>query len=129
MLAFEPKEPDIMQRLPRNPNTPILTGELIMRILLVGTLLLHRCLWSFSVGTGQQVPHLEKARTVAVNTFVIMELFYLFNCRSMNKSIFQLGVFTNMWVFGGVAVMLLYPDCLHLSPPYAPIVSERGHRH
>ena len=24
----------------------------------------------------------------------------------MNKSIFQLGIFTNMWLFGGVAVMM-----------------------
>ncbi len=40
MLAFEPKEPDIMQRLPRDPASPILTGELIGRILIVSTVLL-----------------------------------------------------------------------------------------
>jgi Ca2+-transporting ATPase len=104
-LAFEPKEPGIMARPPRNPNTPILTRELIMRILLVGALLLLGSfgLFRWELASGAS---LEKARTVAVNTFIIMELFYLFNCRSMNKSIFQLGVFTNMWVFGGVTVML-----------------------
>jgi Ca2+-transporting ATPase len=104
-LAFEPKEPGIMARPPRNPNTPILTRELIMRILLVGALLLLGSfgLFRWELASGAS---LEKARTVAVNTFIIMELFYLFNCRSMNKSIFQLGVFTNMWVFGGVTIML-----------------------
>jgi Ca2+-transporting ATPase len=61
---------------------------------------------------------IEKARTVAVNTFVIMELFYLFNCRSMRKSIFQLGIFTNMWAFGGVAVMLL----IQLVYTYLPLM-------
>jgi hypothetical protein len=35
MLAFEPKERDIMRREPRDPRQPILTSELIMRILLV----------------------------------------------------------------------------------------------
>ncbi len=40
MLAFEPNEPDIMQRPPRDPRTPLLTGELIGRILLVSLILL-----------------------------------------------------------------------------------------
>lgn len=34
MLAFEPKEPGIMLRKPRDPDTPILTSELIIRIFL-----------------------------------------------------------------------------------------------
>ena len=116
-LAFEPKEPDIMQRMPRDPDTPILTGELITRILLVGTLLLIGAfgLFEWERATGAS---LEKARTVAVNTFVIMELFYLFNCRSMRKSIFQLGIFTNNWVFCGVAGMLL----LQLIYTYLPLM-------
>ena len=38
-LAFEPREPGIMRRPPRPPNAPILSGELIFRILLVGLLL------------------------------------------------------------------------------------------
>lgn len=106
MLAFEPKEPGIMLRPPRNPQTPILTGQLISRILLVGGLLLLASfgLFQWELAAGATV---SQARTVAVNVFVIVELFYLFNCRSLTKSIFQLGLFTNMWVFGGVAVMLL----------------------
>ncbi len=117
MLAFEPKETDIMHRLPRNPATPILTGELSIRILLVGTLLLIGAfgLFEWERATGAS---LEKARTVAVNTFVVMELFYLFNCRSMRKSIFQLGVFTNLWVLGGVALMLL----IQLGYTYLPLM-------
>ncbi len=116
-LAFEPKEPDIMQRMPRNPRTPILTGELITRIVLVGTLLLIGAFGLFEWERAQGAS-LEKARTVAVNTFIIMELFYLFNCRSMRKSIFQLGIFTNMWVFGGVALMLL----IQLGYTYLPFM-------
>jgi len=106
MLAFEPKEPGIMTRLPRNPKTPILTGNLIGRILLVGGLLLvfSFALFQWELAGGADI---AQARTVAVNAFVVMELFYLFNCRSLTKSIFQLGFFTNMWVFGGVAAMLL----------------------
>jgi len=106
MLAFEPKEAGIMQRMPRSPDTPILTIDLISRIFLVGTLLLIGAfgLFEWELRQGASI---EYARTVAVNAFVIMELFYLFNCRSLTRSIFRIGLFTNMWVFGGATVMLL----------------------
>jgi Ca2+-transporting ATPase len=119
MLAFEPKEPGIMTRMPRNPKTPILTTILIVRILLVGALLLIGSFalfqWELVRGAG-----VKQARTVAVNVFVIMELFYLFNCRSLTKSIFQLGFFTNMWVFGGVAAMLL----VQIAYTYLPVMNR-----
>jgi Ca2+-transporting ATPase len=119
MLAFEPKEPGIMSRSPRDPMTPILTKELIGRILLVGSLLLFGAfgLFEWELISGGTV---AEARTVAVNVFVIMELFYLFNCRSLTKSIFQLGLFTNTWVFGGVAAMLL----LQIAYTYLPIMNK-----
>jgi len=119
MLAFEPKEPGIMQRQPRSPDTPILTTELITRVLLVGTLLLIGSfgLFEWELATGASI---EQARTVAVNTFIVMELFYLFNCRSLTKSISQLGVFTNMWVFGGVAVMLF----IQILYTYVPLMNR-----
>jgi Ca2+-transporting ATPase len=122
MLAFEPKEPGIMQRLPRSPDTPILTKELITRILLVGILLLIGAfgLFEWELLTGASI---EKARTVAVNAFVIMELSYLFNCRSLSKSILQLGIFSNMWVFGGASAMLL----LQIVYTYRPLMNRLFH--
>ncbi len=119
MLAFEPKEDGIMQRMPRNPDTPILTGELIIRIFLVGTLLL---IGAFGLFTWERMQgaSIEYARTVAVNVFVVMELFYLFNCRSLSRSIFQLGLFTNMWVFGGATVMLL----MQIAYTYLPVMNR-----
>lgn len=119
MLAFEPKEPGIMSRPPRDPKTPILTKELIGRILLVGTLLLIGAfgLFEWELKSGATI---DEARTVAVNVFVIMELFYLFNCRSLTKSIFQLGLLTNNWVFGGAAAMLL----LQIGYTYLPIMNR-----
>ena len=119
MLAFEPKEPGIMKRPPRNPKVPILTGELIGRIILVGTMLLAGAyvLYTWELETGASV---EQARTVAVNVFVIMELFYLFNCRSLEKSIFQLGLFSNIWVLGGVFAMLT----LQVLYTYLPLMNR-----
>jgi Ca2+-transporting ATPase len=106
MLAFEPKEPGIMTRLPRDPKTPILTGVLIWRLFIVGLLLLAGAfgLFEWELMTGASV---AEARTVAVNVFVLVELFYLFNCRSLTQSMFHLGFFSNPKLFGGVTIMLI----------------------
>lgn len=106
MLAFEPKEPGIMTRMPRDPKTPILTGMLIWRIFIVGLLLLAGAfgLFEWELMTGASM---AEARTVAVNVFVVVQLFYLFNCRSLMKSISRIGFFSNPYVFGGVTIMLV----------------------
>jgi len=122
MLAFEPKEPGIMSRPPRDPKTPILTRELIGRILIVSALLLIGAFglfeWELMQGAG-----ISEARTVAVNVFVIVELFYLFNCRSLTKSVFRLGLFSNPWVWGGVTIMVI----LQLLYTYLPAMNRLFH--
>lgn len=106
MLAFEPKEPGIMSRPPRDPKTPILTWVLVWRLLIVGLLLLAGAfgLFEWELMTGAAV---AEARTVAVNLFVLVELFYLFNCRSLTQSMFRVGFFSNPLLFGGVTTMLI----------------------
>jgi cation-transporting P-type ATPase F len=106
MLAFEPKEPGIMQRKPRDPDVPILTPTLQWRIAFVSALLLAGSfgLFNWELDNGATI---EQARTVAINVFVMGELFYLFNCRSLTQSMFKLGVFSNWWVIGGVTAMIL----------------------
>ena len=47
---------------------------------------------------------LAEARTVVVNAIVMVEAFYLLNCRSLVRSIFSLGIFLNVGVpFGSVS--------------------------
>ncbi|MBW9264444.1 MAG: cation-transporting P-type ATPase [Candidatus Thiodiazotropha sp. (ex. Lucinisca nassula)] len=104
MLAFEDKEPGIMTRPPRRPETPVITQELAIRIGVVSLMLVAGAfgLFEWVLSQGQS---LEIARTVAMNMFVFGELFYLFNCRSLRYSMFQLGVFSNRWLILGVTVM------------------------
>ena len=61
---------------------------------------------------------LAEARTAAVNVFVVGELFYLFNCRSLERSMFRVGVFSNRWVTGGVLTMV----GLQVLMTYAPFM-------
>ena len=105
MLAFEPKEPGIMTRPPREPGEPILTRPLIRRIILVGLMLLAGAFGLFK-WTLLQSGDEAIARTVAVNVFVFGELFYLFNCRSLTYSMFALGIFSNRWIWLGVSGMV-----------------------
>ena len=93
-----------MARPPRSPVTPILTGVLIFRIFSVGVWLLLGAFGLFEWILSQGRP-LAEARTVAVNVFVFGEFFYLFNCRSLQHSMFRVGVFSNAWVLGGAALM------------------------
>ncbi|WP_276497130.1 cation-transporting P-type ATPase [Pontibacter litorisediminis] len=103
-LAFEPKEPGIMDRPPRPSEEPILTFDLIMRTLLVGVLLLIASygLYLYEVSQGASRP---EAQTVATTVFVVLESFYLLNCRSLVRPMGTIGFFTNMWVYYGIAIM------------------------
>ncbi|WP_447863315.1 cation-transporting P-type ATPase [Nitrospira calida] len=116
MLAFEPKEPGIMRRPPRDPQQPILTGTLAERIVLVSALMLAGAYGVF-LWEHQRTASLEAARTAAVNVFVLVELFYLFNCRSLDHTMFHIGVFSNPWIWRGVAAMLALQLLLTYAPP------------
>ena len=122
MLVFEPKEREIMSRPPRDPKTPILTGWLQFRILLVALVLLAGCFTLFA-WEQRRGASLAEARTVAVNLFVMVELFYLFNCRSFTRSMFAIGLFSNPWVIFGSLAMI----ALQLLFTYAPTMNALFH--
>ena len=111
MLAFEPREPGLMERPPRNPKSPILTGAMRARILLFSVLMTLAAFglfrWELNAGGT-----MDQARTVAVNVFALMSVFYLFNCRSLTRTAIGVGLFGNGWVILGalfsVAVQLMY---------------------
>jgi len=44
---------------------------------------------------GELLGDIERARTVAFCVMVISQLFHSFNCRNTNRSLFDIGVFTN----------------------------------
>jgi cation-transporting ATPase F len=119
MLIFEPKEYDIMKRPPRDPKSSILTFTLGIRIVLVSSIIMLSAfvLFQTELENGTSI---EEARTIAVNTVVMIEIFYLFNCRSLNKSMFSIGLFSNRWILMGVGVMLM----LQIILTYLPVMNE-----
>jgi len=80
VLAFEPAEPGVMCRPPRAAQAPLLSGFLLWRVVLVSLLFLAAGLGVFFHAL-EQGRDLETARTLVVNTIVVLEIFYLFNVR------------------------------------------------
>ena len=121
-LAFEPREPGLMDRPPRPPGASILDAVLLQRILLVGLMLLAGAfgLFEWALYHGASV---EQARTVAVNVFAVGQAFYLLNCRSLRYSMFRIGVFSNPWIWAGIAAMAL----VQLAFTYLPVMNRLFH--
>ncbi|RPF21354.1 cation-transporting P-type ATPase [Myceligenerans xiligouense] len=115
MLAFEPKEPGIMTRPPRDPGQPLLTRGLMVRILLVSTLLVGGSWWLFQWELANGAD-LAEARTAALNLFVVVEAFYLFSCRSLTRSAWRIGLFSNRWILVGVTVQAVGQAALTYLP-------------
>jgi calcium-translocating P-type ATPase len=107
-LAFEPPEQNVMRRPPRDTHEPMLTSHLIWRIGFVSVILMSGTfglfLWDIEQGGS-----IEHARTVAVNTLVMFEIFYLFNSRYITDSIFRRGGLTgNYYVLVAIAVLIVF---------------------
>ena len=117
-LAFEPVEPGIMNRPPRPPGQPLLSGFFVWRVLMVSVLMmaggLGLFLWELRNGTT-----IETARTMAVNAIVMAEMFYLLNSRSVFGSILNReGLLGNRYVLISIGVCLL----LQLGYTYLPFM-------
>ena len=107
-LAFEPVEPGVMARRPRERKTPLLTAQLIRRIAFVSVVMMLGSfglfLWHIEAGHS-----LEVSRTVAVNTLVMFEVFYLFNTRFLNAPVLNSrGLLGNRIALLAVIVLLIF---------------------
>ncbi|MEX2489089.1 MAG: cation-transporting P-type ATPase [Pseudomonadales bacterium] len=118
-LSFEPTEPGVMRRPPRDPAAPILSGYLIWRIGFVSVLI-----GGFTLGLygwlKQNGYEMDTARTVAVNTLVAGQLFYLFTCRRMHGPAIDSGFFNNRAVFYSCGILIL----LQLIFTYTPFMNH-----
>jgi ATPase, P-type (transporting), HAD superfamily, subfamily IC len=94
-LAFEPAEPGVMQRPPRKPGAPIMDRVMLLRVGFVSLLIGGATILSFEYSLAQGM-ELHAARTMAVNTLVVAQAWYLFNSRFINASSLALSrMFTN----------------------------------
>jgi magnesium-transporting ATPase (P-type) len=126
-MAFEPAEPGLMQRPPRKSDAPILGGLFLWRIAFVSLLICGATIAIFLYEKQLGQP-LELARTLAVNTLVCCQMFYLFNSRFPRQSSLSLErLFANRaaWIAIGILAVLqllfVYAPFMHLWFGSAPL--------
>ena len=107
-LAFEPPEPKVMRRPPRNPAVPMLSPILIWRIVFVSAIIVLGTFGLF-IWHREQGADISTARTIAVNTLVLFEIFYLFNTRFITESIWsRQGLFGNKYVYWAIGALITF---------------------
>ncbi|RZQ56048.1 carbonate dehydratase [Pseudidiomarina tainanensis] len=81
-LAFEPTEPNSMCRPPRHRSEPLLRGALVWHVVFVSVLFVSALYGAFqyALNQGQSI---EVARSMALNTAVVLEIFHLFFIRNI----------------------------------------------
>lgn len=107
-LAFEPPEKNVMHRPPRDAHAPMLNAHLLWRVVFVSLILMGGTfglfLWEMRQGVS-----IEHGRTVAVNTLVMFEIFYLFNSRYITAPVFnRAGLTGNPYVLLAIVVLVIF---------------------
>ncbi|QQK80579.1 cation-transporting P-type ATPase [Salicibibacter cibi] len=117
-LAFEGLDKGAMDKQPRNPKTPLLSGYYIFRILFVAILIgggtLAMNLTMVEQGYDQSI-----VNTVTLQTIVLAQMFHLFNCRSELNFAFNKDFFKNKAVFVVSALLI----GLQLAITYVPFMN------
>ncbi|MCH8537310.1 MAG: cation-transporting P-type ATPase [Alkalimonas sp.] len=117
-LAFEPAEPGVMKRPPRDPKAAILSGMFLWRISLVSLMIGGVSILMFQLAIAQGLD-VSTARTLAVNTLVMAQAFYLLNSRHLAEfSLKPSLLFTNKMAWLALAVLLI----LQLGFVYLPFM-------
>ena len=94
-LSMEPGHKDVLNKPPRDKNEKILNKDLIPFLIITSFLMVIGTLPLFYHYLPQG---LVKARTVAFISLSMFQLFNVFNMRSIKRSLFSVGIFTNKWV-------------------------------
>ena len=111
-FAFEPSEPGLMKRPPRNPKKGLVEARHVVQIALVSLLIAAATIGVFSwrMAAGDD---LEAARTTATTVLVVCQAFYLFNVKALESTSMRPDVLLNnrvAWacVAGLTALQLLF---------------------
>jgi magnesium-transporting ATPase (P-type) len=119
-LAYEPGEPDLMDRPPRPAKGHILEPIYLPPIALASVLIAGATMGIFLYGQYLGLD-LAVTQTMAVNTLVLAQATYLFNARHLRESSLNLSVLTGNKVVWIVVAVLL---CLQALFVYLPVMNS-----
>jgi Ca2+-transporting ATPase len=114
-LAFEPGEEHLMRRKPRGLKEGIFDRLVVQHMLTIMVLFAVGTLAMFKWSGGEA--KLAEARTVAMTTMVMFQMWHVFNCRSLERSIFNVPLLANRFLlFSVVAAFCAQLAVLYWSP-------------
>lgn len=94
-LGFEPHEPGIMNRKPRNPKESVFFGTkkwLVGVSIILATVAISLFVYILETNGGMESEYaVSKARTILFGTVVFFELFFVLSCRSFKHNM------TSLW--------------------------------
>jgi Ca2+-transporting ATPase len=113
-LGVDPGDKDVMKRKPRNikesffakgAGVTILIGGSLIGALTLAAFYLGLSEFGYSLGSSDIPPDvLTNARTMAFVVLAVSQLFYSLSMRSTTKSVLQLGLFSNLYLVGAIAI-------------------------
>ncbi|OLL33129.1 carbonate dehydratase [Burkholderia sp. SRS-W-2-2016] len=125
-VSFEPHETDVMRRLPRSVDRPIVTRFGIWRILFVGAALVIYTLATFFWMKGQGASD-QMARTAAVNAITLGQVFYLLNIRYLiDSSLSVRAHMGNRYLWYGIAGVVVLQLLFTYALPFNLIFDTEG---
>ena len=105
-LAVEAPEKDLELQKPRPRSEHIISGLMMERLIVIGVVLALGTLaiFAWELSRGSSVAH---ARTEALTTLVLYQLFNVFNARSETKSVFRMNPFSNPFLFLSIVASVI----------------------
>jgi len=117
-LGVDPIEEGVMSRKPRDPGEGVFSNGLSWRIMSMGIIFAAGTLGVFIYSYINSGLNLDIARTMAFNTLVFFQLFFVFACRSEHQSVLEVGLFSNKYLL----IAVLVSAALQLSVTYVPFL-------
>lgn len=121
-LGVDNTEDDIMSEKPRPRNESVFARGLKDKIMIRGSLIGICTLLTFRIGEYYGMD-LATCRTLTLCTLILSQLTHVFECRSEKHSVFQINFFSNMYLFGAVAISV----AMLVSIIYIPVMQGIFH--
>lgn len=113
-LAAEPGHGDVLDQPPRKTEENILSKKMLSFLVPIVAVMVIISLGLFLVYLPEGI---DKARTVAFCAMCFTQLINIFNMRSLNLSLFKIGIFSNKYIVGAVTLSLVL-QFLVMSQPF-----------
>lgn len=120
-LAFEPGEKDVMARKPIGHKAPLIDKEMKFIIFIVGIITdaLLFTIYIYFLKSGADMQHV---RTVVFAALGFNSLLYIFSIKSLRRSIFSTGIFSNKYLVWSVLLGFFMLGLAIYFPPLQAIL-------